>query len=134
MWLIYGLHYLDGAWWQQLVGFGGIALLDTPISKGLPLDEPHSDFIRVGFTYGALGFLCYAWLLWRITRGAWQMARDDLASETTRTMGIVVLMIMGSLVFSSFIKEPLRYTNFGWPFALLSAAALARRSGVAILR
>jgi len=135
VWLIYADHWLRGDLWQQLIGFGGVALEDVPISKGAALDEPHSDYLRVLFTYGLVGLLMYLKLLWSAFRGAWHMAHPfhPGGTETGRTMGVVALMILLAAAGASLLKEPLRYTAFGWPFALLVAAAIARRSGLFVV-
>lgn len=135
LWVLYAEAWLHGPLWRQVIGFGSVLIDRYSFAMGVTLDEPHNDFIRVVYSLGLVGFGIYVHVLWRVFRGAISLRTSFEDSRGfTRSSGQAALMSLVALVLLSVTKEPLRYANFAWPFAILAANALGRQSGVLALR
>jgi len=112
---------------QWLIGKGGSLAEGFVPGFGLwQSDEAHNDFIRILHAYGIVGLTLYLGILYRLFGQARRLRRDGDAFS--RSLGIVVLTIIPSIILLSLTTEPMRYPTAAWYlFALASTVEVKFR-------
>lgn len=123
-------------WRSYLMVFREFSLCKMLFGNGnsfnsvLNFSEPHSDIIRILYVYGVLGFLSIL-SFWIITS---QMLLVKMRQEKIKIKSIYFpcLLIVASWTLLSITTEPLRYTNFGWSFALVTSLIYSNKQKVLV--
>ncbi|MFP4473826.1 MAG: O-antigen ligase family protein [Candidatus Omnitrophota bacterium] len=111
IWSRYLDHFQRLDPWQKVIGQG------TPILPSGGGDEPHSDWIRLLISYGAVGIVLYVSFL--ASMGMRFFSFFVYNQKGMRYEGLIGLTLIMTLVLYSVTMEPLRYSSFTWLFGLV---------------
>jgi len=103
-----GLHPI-----QWLLGRGNALLVSNYPQYVLGGNEPHNDFIRILYTYGALGLLLYLGILITFVGMAIYLLKSS-AIDFDRNLSHLMLLGVLSISILSITVEPMRYPTSVW--------------------
>jgi O-antigen ligase len=103
----------------------GHSVLDTRSATYLPFlfDEPHSDYVRILYQFGIVGFVLFVTVLSCLVKRSYNFRRKavDSNAKLIGDLGIVIGVV---LVLYSITIEPTRYPSYWWFYSTIASFIL----------
>lgn len=117
-WAAYMAEYRDSGVVDQLIGKGH-SIIGMELTTGEVHDkkhnEPHSDYIRILYQYGLIGFGIFIYLMSSFFVVIWRSVQSK-DKHLNRDLAVIGLAAFVGLCLYSVTIEPSRYPAFYWYF------------------
>lgn len=122
-WGYYFTAYSQLPFYKQLFGAGTDFIEFVRNNEIITTDEPHSDLLRIFYTYGVIGFLLYFNMLLYFYNCTQKLRKLAIKARNVFHLKLanLYLIILVSLILFSVTTQPTTYPTFVWYFFSMSS-------------
>jgi O-antigen ligase len=123
------LHTLFSSGYLSILFGKGHPVLDSRSSGYLPylFNEPHSDFVRILYQYGLLGFSLFVAFFSIIIKSS-IVFRKNSTTLNEKLLGDMGIIMGIALMLYAITIEPMRYPVFWWYYSAIASYILVQGS------